>query len=651
MKKARFAILLSSAFLLLSACGKNESNSSSKSEETKPESSLNDSTSIESAESKVDHISSSTSANITSTSSNGADSNWQPWSNELKAAVEGMLEKARAKEPNVVANTIRNGSLSNGESSYQEYSFKKGKRSNGELACYSKSATQTTYYYYEDGEMSGYIEKSSGGQKTYSKASSINENRFNGYDMSSLMVKSGNGFCGGYASLEMMVENGISNLNNDTKFIIRDDGFDMSYAIYSKTTYTYWNAYISSTFSSDGTLTNLVYKYAESYAKNVDKHEDGTFTFKADAQLDYKETIYQSEAGELGLLNLPVEPSTFNYSSFDVYSGSTKIEDESTVTAELSDAGVVLDVRNALPTTASTNFDEWVVTVQKEGGKATSDGNYFDAKTSKLILESIRDAGTYAVSIKTKNIEKHFTLTVGALHAQSISFIGLVQQTGGMSTTEVKSTIAIGDSTNICAMVNPIGASQEINMEIIAPAGVAASDYTATEKTYKASGITLKYYTFSSTKPGAFQFKATSVDDPSVTYTHTITVSSVLSGDALYSGKYCRYEESIKGLTYVFEFEPDTSTSKQGDGEVTITDARNNRFGVYTYVMSSNGKSLTLTYKKNVDGAHEDLFEPKIASDGTRGSLEFSYKEDPVGWPTKVKLLDWPDYIARYQSE
>ncbi|MCQ2771862.1 MAG: hypothetical protein MJ238_01105 [Bacilli bacterium] len=660
MKKSALTMVISSTFLLLTGCGGTPSNSEKDSEiiQSSIQSDIASSSSISSEEivqsSSVVSSSSSSAPTLSSSSSSSQaqqdtpTDGWSLWSEGLKDQVNGFLNSASGMESNIVSNRILNGVVSNGESSYSEYSFRKGKLASGEQACYQKTPTQTTYYYYEGSAIGGYVEKTLNGEKVYSKAPSATNAKFIGYDMTSLMVSSGKGICGGFASLSKMVENGIANGNKDTKFKIRDDGFDMAYAIYSKTSYTYWDAEISAKFANDGTLVGLKYKYAESYAKNVDKHEDGTFSFKTDAVLDYKETIYTAEAGELDILPLPVEPTAFYYSSFDVYSNDTKIEEGATVNAEVGDEGVILDVKNLLPVTASYNFDEWIIKVKNEAGKEVSDGNYFEPKTSQLYLTTIRQTGTYSVTIKTKQLEKQFNIQIGAVHAESITFTGLKQETGGMSLIDIKSSISVGDTTNVCAYVNPVGAPQDLTMEIITPVGVNETDYTFTQKTYKTTDMTFVYYVFSSKKAGAFQFKATSKDDPSVNATHTINVLNPLNADEIYSGKYCYYNEYTNSLGLILEFTPNLSTSKLGDGEVKVTTVRTGKYGLYTYAANSTGKTITLTYRTDVPGTVEDLLNARMTSDGSRSSVVLTYQEDPVGWATNFKLLDWPDYEAKY---
>lgn len=654
MKKSIMFIISASAFMMLAACGKTSTSSEVNQESsiTLPTSEEKISSSIEQASSESSSTLSSSVSSVTSSiSSEPTDTpdGWEAWSEGDVAKIEALLADASSKEANVVSNKIRNGTVSNGESSYAEYSFKKGKRRNGETACYHKTPNQTSYYYYDDKVIGGYVEKSVAGEKVISKATSINDNRFNGYDMSTLMIKSGNGFCGGYASLRMMVDNGIANANKDTKFKIDTNGFEMSYAIYSKVTYTYWDAKISAKFANDGTLTGLKYKYAESYAKNVDKKEDGTFAFKVDAVLDYKETVYEAVAGTLEILPMPVDPSTLNYASFDIYYGDTKVEAESTLNADIGENGVVLDIRNIAPSSASTNFDEWIVAVKKGTAKANTDDNYFDSAESKVYLASIQAAGTYEVTITTKKILIHFTVVVGVSKAESISFIGLVQETWGMSPVEVKNAIAVGDSTNICALVNPTPASQETTLTITAPEGVAESDYSVTNKTVKSGDVTLNYIVFSSTKPGAFIFNAVAKEDASITATHTLNVTTPLSADDLFNGKYCYYNEYTNKLVYTLEFTPNKGTSKLGDGEVKVTTISSGKYGLYTYVASNGGKTVTLTYETGIDGTVQDLFDAKVTSTGSRDSLILVAKEEPVGWgAANMKLLDWPDYESKY---
>lgn len=582
------------------------------------------------------------------TDTGNTPTDWEDLSSENQAVVQAFLSAAQDKEKSVKSNTISNGLLSNGESSYSQYSFLKGKRSNGDEICYHKTPTQTTYYYYDGGTLAGYIEKGTE-EKTYSKVTKPTANKFNGYDMTSLMIKPSGSACGGYESLSLMVGNGSANVNKDTKVKVRDNGFDMTYALYSKVTYTYWFAVISANFSNDGALVALKYKYAEAYAKVVDKHEDGTFTFKSDANLDYKETIYQATFGELDNLEPSVEPNNFFYSSFDLYLNESKVENNSTVNTSFDGESIVLDVKNILPETASDNFDTWVISTKKGTASAVSDGNYFDAKESKVYITSIRSGGTYTVTVKTKNITKTFTLVVEELHAESIVFVGLKEDARGLNMVEVPTSTLINETVNICAYVEPIGASQDMTMVITAPEGVSSSDYTVTEKTYKTSEATLKYYQFKSTKVGEFVFTATSNSDPSVSATHTLSVVKPLTMDEIFSGKYCIYSDYYKRPAYIFEFTPNESTPAN-DGECKITTVSSGKFGYYTYSTTATNNTITLIYKTGVEGTVEDLFNISVTTGGTRTSVSVTCAEDPVGWGSKYTLLDWEDYLSKYGS-
>lgn len=582
----------------------------------------------------------------TDTNSEPSPAEWRDWSNETSSEVQAFLTKASSKEREVKSNTILNGLVSGGEQAYSEYSFRKGKRSNGDIVCYHKTPTQTTYYYHENGVLEGYIEKGTD-SKTYSKVSRPTENKFNGYDMSSLMVKSSGSACGGYESLSLMVQNGSGNTNKDTKVRVRDNGFDMKYALYSKVTYTYWSADISADFDSAGALVSLKYTYAEAYAKTVDKHDDGTFTFKSDATLDFKETIYNATFGELDSLEPSVEPANFYYSSFDLYLNDSKVENNSTINTSTDGNGIVLDVKNLLPSTASDKFDDWVISSKKSGGSSTTDGNYFDSDESKIYITSIRSGGTYEVSIKTKNVTKTFTLVIGELHAESVVFVSLKEDSRGFNIVETPKTVLVGETTNVCAYIEPTGASQELLMEITTPEGVSQSDYTFTKKTYKTTDITLTYYQFSSTKSGDFVFKATAVNDPEVFATYTLSVIKPLTMDEIFSGKYCIYSDYYKRPIYTFEFTPNESTPAN-DGECKITTVSSGKFGCYTYSASATSKTISLKYKTGVEGTVEDLFSISVTTGGTRSSVTVSCSDDPVGWATTYQLLDWEDYLAKY---
>ncbi|MDE7164144.1 MAG: bacterial Ig-like domain-containing protein [Clostridiales bacterium] len=276
--------------------------------------------------------------------------------------------------------------------------------------------------------------------------------------------------------------------------------------------------------------------------------------------------VIAQTAGERKESN-PYSADMFKFKSFDlVYKGKV-IEDGGEIACDMSDKRISVTIANILPETADFSQDVMFFNDGAYSGDVNSaimlnaEGYlaYRNSNNSNVISITLRNGGVWKLIIKTENVTKTITLNVTGVAPDSMDAQIRNDSTGVFYHGESK-TVALNGTVNFCGSVNKY-ANAEQTAEIVS----SNKDSAKIEKVTK-DGQT--YYAFSATQEGVYKVRITSVANPELSCSFTVTVMDMPDYAAILIGKYS--VQSLEGNIYELEFSPEND-GEQIKGSVKVT--------------------------------------------------------------------------------
>ncbi|MCQ2798739.1 MAG: hypothetical protein MJ220_02545 [Bacilli bacterium] len=297
---------------------------------------------------------------------------------------------------------------------------------------------------------------------------------------------------------------------------------------------------------------------------------------------------------------------------------NTRLESGATYTAELGEWGdVELYYDEVIPETASLSFDPIKVTCDDPAFQ------YGNARNGTVTM-NFSAAGTYEVTIASKNISYTITVVATAPTASSMDVWEMAWSWGYFSPTyELPTTTRVGNELCFRADVQPGTADQSYTVSVAGD----PSRYTLTTKTYEDWSGTTAYTSMVCKEEGEYTITVTSVANPELSTTFTVTAEAALDMNSIITGKYS-FGWDTKGYA---TFTPNAETDAL-DGTVVIE--RGGKSATYNYVAVEGETKLALSY---VSG-EQDLNNPVISWDNN-GALTIS----------ETISYDWGDYDESYE--
>ena len=248
---------------------------------------------------------------------------------------------------------------------------------------------------------------------------------------------------------------------------------------------------------------------------------------------DFTRTVTASqEVGERNAVN-PYPVDEIFYQSFDLVDAEgNKVENGATISAPMYDA-YSLEVVNAAPETANPAIDQIKVYVTDENDFET--WSVFGGYDYGYVTLTAYKAGTYTVTIYSANVT--YTLTLVVDYAPLETFVAGVYNENWSELEESDSATAFVNQTlQFGAIVNN-GAN------------------TACVVTCEGAQITEgEYYEFVASEVGTYVITLTSVVNPELSATITVTVEEAPSIAEILNGKY-QFTSMMLG-TAIYEFTP-----------------------------------------------------------------------------------------------
>ncbi len=370
--------------------------------------------------------------------------------------------------------------------------------------------------------------------------------------------------------------------------------------------WTYYLAEVSYALNADGALTKLDADIA-SYASESFMFDDelGVVVLNEGAVADSEKTYAITQTiGARTYVN-PINLDDFRFSSFDLFDeDENKVTEESTITFSYSE-NYSLSVQNALPETANSGIDEFVVSVI-EGDNIIMGSFWF----GKISLNAF-SAGTCKVQVATAKVTKTFNVTVTEPLPESIGVTCYTISPNGYEPHVVESDQDGVDAyVNVkyyfCPSVYPYAASQDVS--------VSVDGTSLTKQSVKVSeyGDPIDLYEFTPTEEKEYTLTITSSVLSSVKRDIAIDAKSISLKDVL-SKKYAvRNNGPVK---YSFEF---SDVADDGlSGTVTVKDLVDNKSEVASFTLTpqSTGNYAFGFNKTSGDALHEDFFLLQVGAD------------------------------------
>lgn len=222
----------------------------------------------------------------------------------------------------------------------------------------------------------------------------------------------------------------------------------------------------------------------------------------------------------------PYDLSDFDFTSWDIYCGETKIEDKSTVDVEMDEyGGVSLKVMNQLPESATAKIDSFKIEYD-EGGicNFASYGSY-----NQQINLNFNRAGSCKFKVSTKNVSVEFTLNVkapslSAIEASQWTYLEWDWEPGNgswMDSYMMGTEGVVGEEFLFEVKATPSTADNSATITVTAEEGT----WTLGTKEVDVWGSPKSLHSLKVTKAQTVKLKVTSTVDPTISSEYEIVFS------------------------------------------------------------------------------------------------------------------------------
>lgn len=320
----------------------------------------------------------------------------------------------------------------------------------------------------------------------------------------------------------------------------------------------------------------------------TDSDSDGVFE-KPDTASDWKSsTVISQTTG--APIEQDIKPEELLLSSFELYNGEEKVEDELTLECGKS---TVLNIADMLPESASDlRYENFTATGidANTGDEVGVDwwGNYMvsASKSNKTLTFNFKVLGTYEVTVHTRTLSKTFTVNVVRPATTELN----VQVNGKNATT---ASVYLGDEVAFATVANQYADASATAVFTSKPDGseLIDADILVNEST----GM----FVFEPDVVGTYEITLTSVANPELEKTLTVTVEekpAEVNVSSILNGKYkvVFYGTEMGTAT----FTPSNATATEG----TVVLAQQTRNGLkeetfaYVYTGTVMEGTLALTF-------------------------------------------------------
>lgn len=330
-------------------------------------------------------------------------------------------------------------------------------------------------------------------------------------------------------------------------------------------------------------------------------------------------TVITQKTGET--IVKAINPEEMLLSSFDIYDGEEKVENEITLVCGVDTR---FDVKNMLPESATDfTYDKITLTgINADTGEEVGVDYWGDytgtfVKSDRQIKFQFKVLGTYEVTIYTRTISK--TITVNVVRPETTELN--VQVNGAVATT---ASVYVGDALSFSTAANQYADASATAVFTSKPEGSQLSDYDIVVN--QSTGA----FMFEPDVAGTYEITLTSVANPELEATLTVTAEERPTiGNAL-NGTYTAKCGNMYG-TVTAKFVPDATpvSGSEYSGKLTMT-AEGGMFGAMSF-------EHTYTYSESTGFVCEQsgLF---VVLDGMNVVAHYNagYGDNNLGTLTKV---------------
>ncbi len=471
--------------------------------------------------------------------------------------------------------------------------------------------------------------------------------------------------------LDDLVKKAKSNPNGDFTSYEEEGTTYFSYGYYEgEDPWSYYIVEVSLPSYTEGSgLSSLSVKFTEySSMYFIFDDETGKITLLPDASINQIKTYEIAQTIDARTYVNEIDLTSFEYTSFSLsYIDKHDSYDEEDYTYTPVNEGdsfsvakgdsIEFALKDILPATANSDFDNIDVTYSggAEGGLYGNFSSY-----SNTVSISGEEIGTYDVTVSSKNVSIHFSVTVTTPQPKSISSITYYTNTpNGLSSSYVDEegsgfSACLGLTYYLQPNVLPYNADKSLDVTSAAKDG-STDSYSLTKTEVKISewdDEMSEVYAFSANKAGSYDVTFTSTVLSSITRTITIEVKETSEKEALSKSYALRDNYGSGPVKYAFAFAPTDNDS----GSVTITDKLNSKSETASYSLGEKiqlGRVFSLTHVSGDEFISDDFYSLVLGSDyklyAKYSQDDYAYNEAKEATPSFYAIQKWEGSNEAYR--